>query len=155
MISSAIGPHLQILEENWGQLSQPILFGKTLSIDNRQEMWLRYCKRTVMWNLMTHHLVAGVCKLQNWMTNTREYNVSRTDSITRKYNVQEHICTMSFDHIHFSSNSYQIPSPVGLDFFPKPTLIRALKHINLPSSPPPTRSSGKERLLGNGGSEPA
>jgi hypothetical protein len=31
--------------------------------------------------------------------------------------------------------------------FLKPSLIRLLKHIILPSSPPPTRDSGKERLI--------
>jgi hypothetical protein len=35
----------------------------------------------------------------------------------------------------------------GLDFS-KPTLIRVLKCFNLPSSPPPIRGSGKERLIG-------
>jgi hypothetical protein len=33
-------------------------------------------------------------------------------------------------------------------------LIWVLKRFNLPSSPPPTRGSGKERLLGYGGSGP-
>jgi hypothetical protein len=37
-------------------------------------------------------------------------------------------------------------SDVGL-CFSKPTLIRVLKCFNLPSSPPPTRGSGKERLI--------
>jgi hypothetical protein len=40
---------------------------------------------------------------------------------------------------------------VAVDFS-KPTLIRVLKCVNLPSSPPPTRGRGKERLLGYGGS---
>jgi hypothetical protein len=36
-------------------------------------------------------------------------------------------------------------------FFSKPALIRVLKCFNLPSSPPPTRGSGKERLIGQRG----
>jgi hypothetical protein len=32
--------------------------------------------------------------------------------------------------------------------------MMVLKHFNLPSSPSPTRGSGKERLLGYGGSGP-
>lgn len=41
------------------------------------------------------------------------------------------------------------PQTVSLDFS-KPTLIRVLKHFNLPSSPP-TRGSGERRLIGKGG----
>ena len=33
-------------------------------------------------------------------------------------------------------------------YFSKPTLISVLKCFNLPSSPPPTRGHGKERLMG-------
>jgi hypothetical protein len=39
---------------------------------------------------------------------------------------------------------------VSLDFS-KPTLIRVLKCFNLLSSPPPTRGSGKDRLVGQKG----
>jgi hypothetical protein len=42
---------------------------------------------------------------------------------------------------------------VGLDFS-KPTLISVLKCFNLPSSPPPTRGNGKERLIEQRGCGP-
>jgi hypothetical protein len=42
------------------------------------------------------------------------------------------------------------PENVGLDFS-RPTLIRVLKCFNIPSSPPPSRGSGKERLTGQRG----
>jgi hypothetical protein len=42
---------------------------------------------------------------------------------------------------------------VGLEFS-KPSSIRVLKCFNLPSSPPATRGSGKERLIGNRGCGP-
>ena len=37
---------------------------------------------------------------------------------------------------------------VSLDFFPKLTLIRVLKHFDLSFRPPSKRGRGKERLLG-------
>ena len=40
----------------------------------------------------------------------------------------------------------KVPS-VGL-YFSKPTLLSILKCFNLPSSPSPTRDSGKEMLIG-------
>jgi hypothetical protein len=42
----------------------------------------------------------------------------------------------------------------GVLYFSKPTLMRVLKCFNLPSSPPPTRGSGKERLIGQRGMWP-
>jgi hypothetical protein len=43
------------------------------------------------------------------------------------------------------TSRYQLPV---LAHFSKPTLIRVLECFNLPSSPPPARGSGKERLIG-------
>jgi hypothetical protein len=52
------------------------------------------------------------------------------------------------------SGAIQGNSSVTLIFL-KPILMMVLKHFNLPCNPPPTRSSGKERIWGfSGGSGP-
>lgn len=47
-------------------------------------------------------------------------------------------------------NNYNPLSAVGVVglHFQKPAFSQALKCFNLPSSPPPTRGSGEERLIG-------
>jgi hypothetical protein len=60
---------------------------------------------------------------------------------------------MSFGHNAEASHQWE-QHPGSFIFLKGLLLLTVLKRFNLPSSPPPTKGSEKERLLGYRGSEP-
>ena len=82
-----------------------------------------------------------------WSGYLRGHTMFRKNITITPRTVSGRFCTAKPCSALLGFNFVERNKPVGL-YSSKPTLIRVLKCFNLPSSPPPTRGSGKERIWG-------